>query len=307
MEFAQRRLLPSISALTAFDAVARLGSFSAAAHALDLTAGAISRQVSLLEDQLGVVLVVRNNKGVTLTDKGKRYAENAAEVIRQIRLMSLEAMAQDPSSTLALAILPTFGTRWLLPRLPDFVKRNPAITINFATRIGHCDLDAEGLDAAIHIGQPDWPGCHCQFLMRETVIPVCSPAFLADNPLPSARDLLKMPLLEMASRPNAWQHWFASLGIAEPYREGMRFEQFISVSQACSGGLGVALMPVFLIASELATGQLTVAFDWPVESQSAYYFVCPLRKRSHPPVARFLEWLQHEIAIFETGELCNPL
>lgn len=302
METVRRRLLPSISALTAFDAVARLGSFSAAAQALDLTAGAVSRQVSALEEQLGVALVARNNRGVALTAKGRRYAEDAAGVIRTLRLMSLEAMAQDASSTLSLAILPTFGTRWLLPRLPDFVKRNPAITINFATRIGHCDLDAERLDAAIHIGQPDWPGCHCQFLMREQVVPVCSPAFLAENPIPTARALLKMPLLEMASRPDAWQHWFGSLGIAEPYREGMRFEQFIGVSQACSSGLGVALMPAFLIAGELASGQLTIAFDWKVESRSAYYFVCPAEKLAHPPVARFLAWLEDAIAVFTTGQ-----
>lgn len=298
MDRLQRRLLPSTAALAAFDAVARLGSFSAAAAALDLTPGAVSRQVALLEGRLGVALVVRTNKGIALTDKGRRYAEGVGEVIRDIRLLSLEVMTQSSSSTLSLAILPTFGTRWLLPRIPDFVRRNPDVTINFATRIGRVDFDAERLDAAIHIGRPDWPGCDCRLLMGETVAPVCSPAYLARNPIASAQALLDMPLLEMASRPDAWRHWFASAGIDEPYREGMRFEQFMNVSQACSAGLGIALMPLFLIAAELESGQLVKVFDWTVESQSAYYFVTPLGRTKHPPVIRFSDWLTEQVSAF---------
>lgn len=298
MDHLQRRLLPSTTALAALDAVARLGSFSAAASALDLTPGAISRQIALLEGRLGVPLVVRTNRGIALTDKGRRYAEGVGEAIRDIRLLSLEVMTQNASSALSLAILPTFGTRWLLPRIPDFVRRNPDVTINFATRIGRFDFAAEGLDAAIHIGQPDWPGCHCQFLMGETVAPVCSPAYLAQNPVASPQALLTMPLLEMASRPHAWRHWFASVGIDQPYREGMRFEQFMNVSQACSAGLGIALMPLFLITAELASGQLVKVFDWTVESQSAYYLVVPLDKMKHLPVERFSQWLNEQVAVF---------
>lgn len=302
MDRLQRRLLPSTAALAAFDAVARLGSFSAAAAALDLTPGAVSRQIALLEGRLGVALVVRTNKGIALTDKGRRYAEGVGEVIRDISLLSLEVMTQSSSSTLSLAILPTFGTRWLLPRIPDFVRRNPDVTINFATRIGRVDFDAERLDAAIHIGQADWPGCDCRFLMGETVAPVCSPAYLARNPIASAQALLDMPLLEMASRPDAWRHWFASAGIDEPYREGMRFEQFMNASQACSAGLGIALMPLFLIASELESGQLVKVFDWTVESQSAYYFVTPLARTKHPPVIRFSDWLAEQVSAFVTQD-----
>ena len=102
--------------------------------------------------------------------------------------------------------------------------------------------------------------------MRETVVPVCSPQFLAENPVERPDRLLQLPLLEMASRPRAWEHWFASLGIEASYPPGMRFEQLMNVSQACAAGLGVALMPLFLIESELESGQLVRAFDWPIES-----------------------------------------
>lgn len=295
----QRRLIPSTASLTAFDAVARLGSFSAAAEALSLTPGAVSRQIAALEDQLGATLFVRNNKGVALTGRGGRYARGVADIIERLRVLSLEAMSQGTSSVLRLAFPPTFGTRWLLPRIPDFVQSHPEMTLNFSTRIGHFDFETEHLDAAIHVGTPDWPGCDCRLLLKEMVVPVCSPDFLRQNPVIGPASLLNVPLLEMASRPHAWKLWFLYFGIADAYREGMRFEQFMNVSQACRAGLGVALMPAFLIDSELAGGQLVKALDMPVESASAYYFVTPHEKTADTGVKQFRRWLNGQIELFQ--------
>ena len=178
----QRRFLPSTSALAAFDSVAKLGSFSAAANELALTQGAISRQIGLLEDQLGVRLFERTNRGVELTSIGRTYAKGIGDAQATIRTLSLEAMATRDDTHLRLAILPTFGTRWLMPRMPDFLSKNPAIIMDFATRIGQFDFEKESLDMAIHIGQPDWPAAESTFLMDEMVAPVCSPAFLAQHP-----------------------------------------------------------------------------------------------------------------------------
>lgn len=295
MEPTQRRLLPSTAALSAFDAVARLGSMSAAAAALNLTPGAISRHVALLEEQLGVALINRTNRGVELTEKGRRYAEGADALLRSLRLLSLEAMSDNASAVFGLAILPTFGTRWLMPRMPGFLKQNPGLTVNFATRIGRVDFDQERLDAAIHVGKPDWPDSHFRFLMREHVVPVCSPQFLKENPVRTPEALISMPLLEMASRPEAWQHWFSTLGVKRSHREGMRFEQFMHVSQACIAGLGVALMPLFLIQAELQEGTLVKAIDRAIESRSSYYFVTPANRQPHPAAARLSDWLTAEI------------
>lgn len=301
METIHRRLLPSTTALAAFDAVARLGSISAAAGALALTPGAVSRQIALLEERLGVALVSRTNKGVVLTDKGQRYAEGAVRIIRDLHLLSLEAMTDGTASALHLAILPTFGTRWLLPRIPDFVGKHPGITLSFATRIGRVDFAAERLDAAIHIGEPDWPGCDFQFLMRERVAPVCSPAFLVANPVSAPETLCDMPLLELASRPNAWKAWFKGQGVETLHREGMRFEQFMNISQACAAGLGIALMPLFLIDNELASGQLVRIFPGSVESRNAYYFVTPSASRQPMPVRQFAGWLTEQIEHFTSS------
>lgn len=299
MSSVQRRLLPSISSLTAFDAVARTGSFSSAAAELALTQGAVSRQVAALEDQLGILLFDRNSRGVTLTPSGRDYAKGIAEVLGRIRALTLEAMAKGPANTLSLAIPPTFGTRWLMPRMPGFVRENPDIIINFATRIGRVDFEAEEIDVAIHVGRPDWPDAKCDLLMHEMVAPVCSPDFLKANPVGSPDRLLSLPLINLASRPGAWEHWFQSLGMEARLSGGMRFEQFSNVAQACIAGLGVALMPLFLIGSELRSGQLVRAYDHAVESRSSYYLVRPMRKVAYPPVIAFSNWLMEEAESFE--------
>lgn len=302
MSILSRKLLPSTSALAAFDSVARLGSFSAAAEELSLTQGAISRQIQALEQQLGILLFERTSRGVALTEAGGTYAQAIGAALSDIRTASLNAMTGTHGNTLNLAILPTFGTRWLLPRMPGFVAAHPQITFTFATRIGVFDFDREGLDAAIHVGQPDWPGADCTYLMGETVAPVASPAFLAQNPVGGPGDVARQPLLHMASRPNAWRHWFEQAGLDAPTGQGMRFEQFSNVAQACMAGLGVALMPLFLIDSELKAGQLLIACDLPVASGSAYYLAVPQKKAAHAPVVQFREWLLDEVARYTALE-----
>lgn len=298
MDVISRRLLPSTSALTAFDAVARLGSFSAGAKSLNLTQGALSRQIALLEGQLGIRLVERTNRGIVLTEKGKVYAAGVADILQRLRTLSLETLSGSPAKAIAIAILPTFGTRWLMPRISDFVEKNPEITLNFATRIGRFDFHAEQLDAAIHIGAADWPDADCRFLMDETVVPVCSPTFLDRNPIASPDDMRRVPRLDMASRPGAWAHWFSTLGLAPPQRASMRFEQFNNVAQACIEGIGVALMPTFLIATELKAGQLVQAFDWPVKSPSSYYLVTPRHRERSASLERFSDWLIEKAEAF---------
>ncbi|MDQ0457899.1 LysR family transcriptional regulator [Rhizobium paknamense] len=298
MDLLQRRLLPSIASLVTLDAVARRGSFSAAAQELNLTQGAISRQIAALEEQLGTALCLRNGRGVTLTARGEAYHRSIQQALSIIRAASLEAMTGAQDNKLDLAIPPTFGTRWLLPRIPRFVAAYPQITLNFATRIGQFDFEAEGIDAAIHIGGPNWPRATATFLMDETVAPVCSPEFLKRHAIAGPADLLRLPLIQMKSRPLAWGHWFESLGLEVNPSAAMGFEQFMAVAQACIAGLGVALMPLFLIRPELQSGQLVVALDHRVKSQSHYYLVAPDGRPRSMPLKAFSDWLLQEVADF---------
>ncbi|MES0133654.1 LysR family transcriptional regulator [Mesorhizobium sp. M0016] len=291
----QRRLLPSTSALAAFEAVARLGSFTAAAQELDLTQGAVSRQIALLEEQFGRRLFERDSRNVRLSTAGEIYAEAVRAALGQLRDAALGLMSNRHRGMLNLAILPTFGTRWLMPLIPDFVAENPDITINFVTRIGRFDFARERLDAAIHHGQPDWPDADSTLLMRETVMPVVSPDFLASRDITTAADISRLPLLHMATRPGAWGEWFEEQGLSAPIGPGMQFEQFGTVAQACMAGLGVALLPQVLIAGELQRGQLVPAPGQPMQSRSAYYLVVPNDKRGHPPVVSFRDWLLGQV------------
>jgi DNA-binding transcriptional LysR family regulator len=277
--------------LMALDAAARAGSFTAAARELNLTQGAISRQVSALEDQLDVVLFDRMGKTVILTEAGKIYAREISVALQSIRNASLNAMTNPLSGILNLAILPTFGTRWLMPRFPSFLKEHPNITVNFVTKLTTFDFHEENLQAAIHYGQPDWPDAISTFLMGEEVLPVCSPGFLEENPLSHPGDLARLPLLQLTTRPDAWDNWFRSNKIDPPQEQGMAFEQFSIIAQAAVAGLGVALLPKFLIRSEMDRKELVVILNMPTKSEDGYYLVTPADKSEHAPVTALREWL----------------
>lgn len=292
----QKRLLPSTSMLMALDAAARAGSFTAAAMELNLTQGAISRQVSALENQLDVELFKRIGKTIRLTEAGKIYAREISAALQAIRNASLNAMTNPLSGILNLAILPTFGTRWLMPRFPLFLKKNPNITVNFVSKLSPFDFQNENLQAAIHYGQPDWPDAISTFLMSEEVVPVCSPEFLRENQPFHPGGLAKLPLLQLTTRADAWDNWFRSNELEPPKEQGMAFEQFSIIAQAVVAGLGVALLPKFLIQSELDRKELVVMLNMPTKSEAGYYLVTPVDKSEYPPVVALREWLLDMVA-----------
>lgn len=277
--------------LMAFDAAARTGSFTAAARELNLTQGAVSRQVGALESQLGVVLFERIRKTVQLTETGKIYAGETHRALQTIRNASINAMSSSLSAVLNLAILPTIGTRWLMPRLPSFLKDHPDLTVNFVTKLAPFDFQSEDLHSAIHFGLPNWPGTESVFLMGEEAIPVCSPSFLSEHPISKPADLTGTPLLHLATRPGAWTNWLAANGLAAPGEPGMLLENFLIIAQAAIAGLGIALLPKFLIQNEIERGELILMFDIPLESEEGYYLVTPVEKSDYAPVVAFREWL----------------
>ncbi|PWE30131.1 LysR family transcriptional regulator [Pararhodobacter marinus] len=280
----QRRLLPNTPALLAFDAVARTGNFTAAARDLGQTQGAVSRQVAQLEAQLGVALVTRGARAARLTEPGRAYARAVRSALDTLGQGAMEALGQAPEPGLHLAILPTFGTRWLMPRIPRFVRRHPEITLHVTTRIGQFDLAGAGIDAAIHSGRGDWPGARLTLLMAETVIPVAAPG---------TPGVAGQPLLALATRPQAWPDWWAHSGqrgaLPAP---SMRLEQVATLAQAAAAGMGVALMPAFLIRPELDSGAL-VPLGPETSTGFGYWFVEP-DAAPKPATARFKDWLLTE-------------
>ena len=289
----RRGFLPNIGNLLAFDATARHGSVSRAAEELSLTQSAISRQIQQLEESLGVSLFRRSRQRVMLTDVGRMYASHVRNTLSELSDATHQAIAlSGTSGVLNLAVLPTFGTRWLIPRIPDFFARHPDVTVNFGVRLVPFDFAAEPFDAAIHFGQPHWPGAVCEFLRHEEAVPVCSPAYRERERIRSPQDLAQVTLLQQSTRPTAWAEWFAGAGVqvGNPLR-GPRFEQFAMVAQAAVAGLGVALVPHFLIADELASGRLEILFPHSLVSGGSYYLVYPEHKAEAPLVRSFRDWI----------------
>lgn len=287
-----RRYLPSIPAMMALEAVARLGTASAAAAELALTQGAISRALQALEDQLGVPLLLRERQRLRLTPAAIDYVAEVRKALDMLANASLTLRANPTGGSLNLAILPAFGMHWLAPRLAGFGRAHPEVTVNLSTRLKPFEFAGSGFDAAVHYGRQDWPGVTYLKLMDEAVLAVGSPALLA-QPLGNAAEILRHPLLQMQGRTGDWGRWLAHHGLAGQRPPGMLFDQFATMTQGAVHGLGLALLPTFMIERELAEGRLVSAFGSPVPSLGGYYLVWP-EGPVRGPLASFRDWAAGE-------------
>jgi LysR family transcriptional regulator, glycine cleavage system transcriptional activator len=294
---APRRFLPSLSLLSAFEAAARTGSVTLAAKELNLTQSAVSRQIKALETHLEVELFIRERQTIRLTLAGEAYANEIREALRRISNASLNLRANPHGGSLNLAILPMFGTRWLAPRLGGFLSANPGITVNLVTRLSPFDFRFDTLDAAIHFGYPYWPGAELTFLTSERTVPACSPELKSRYDLTKPADFLDVSLLHLTSRPDAWEKWFLANDTPFQRVHGMLFDQFATAAQAAVAGLGVALLPTFLIEEELKRGTLVAAIDLELESDQHYYLVNPVERASYAPLQAFHKWIVEEAAL----------
>lgn len=291
---ASRRLLPSMSGLTALEAVDRLGTATAAAEELSLSQGAVSRALQALEGQLGVALVVRERKRLRLTPAAQDYARQIRAALQSISGASLKLRANPEGGSLNLAILPAFGVQWLAPRLSRFAQQVPGVTVNLSTRLQMFDFDETDFDAAIHFGREDWPGAEHMLLLDEVVLPVCAPGLLT-TPLERADDLLDLPILQLESRPGAWRRYLALQGVEGRRPAGMMFDQFATMAQAALHGLGVALLPQFMVQDPLREGRLVQAWPVPGTGLGSYYLVWPKGRPDRGPLAAFRGWLAAEV------------
>ncbi len=296
-----RRTIPSRSALLAFESAARHQSFSSAAAELSLTESAISRQISALEDQLGLKLFNRVKKRVVLTKAGLLYSKQIRKSVEQMERDMLNIMSNGGTrDILELAVLPTFCSQWLIPRIGGFYQQYPDITVNISVRSVVFLFKETPFEAAIHFGQPNWPGTVADFLFSEEVVAVCKPELLESDILTGAEEVLDYNLLHLTSRADAWRHWLDSAGIsAVNAMQGARYESFsILISAACAG-LGIALIPKFLIAEELEKKQLAIAYNLPLKSDDAYYLVYPKENLSSSALKQFRKWLLEEVKSFQ--------
>ena len=286
-----RRFLPSLSALRALEALERLESASAVAEELALTQSAVSRQLQALETQMGHPMIRRDRKRLSLTPAARDYAREVRSALEQIAKASVKLQAPMGSGALNLAILPAFGMRWLMPRLPEFSRLYPDVTINMSTRLEPFDFAVESIDAAIHFGQAAGAGNSSLLLKHELVIPVCAPSLLNGSEAPDLSQLVTLPLMHIQTRPKAWAEWGAHVGLKIGDAGGTFYDQFATMTQAALHGLGVALMPDYLVEQDLATGRLVALYPTPVEADGQYHLIWPDEKADLPALVKFREWL----------------
>jgi DNA-binding transcriptional LysR family regulator len=287
-----RRKIPSTAALVSFEAAARHESFTKAAEELSLTQSAVCRQISTLEEFLGIQLFRRTRRGVKLSEAGQAYARRVTAQLDAVERDTLAIMSTQGAQTIELAVGPSFGTQWLLPRLAEFQRQRPHITVNLSSRTRPFLFADTGFDAAIHFGDGDWSGSQAHFLMRENAQPVCSPALLDGRERLTVSELAGLPLLQQSTRPYAWRQWFGQQGLnVAQDLGGPRYELFSMLAQAASHGMGVALIPPFLIERELADGRLSVANEQSVPGEMAYYLIIPERKVESAALRAFRDWL----------------
>ncbi|WP_421952912.1 LysR family transcriptional regulator [Pelagibacterium sp.] len=291
----QRRYLPSIGQLAAFEAVQRTGSTIAAAKVLDLSQGTVSRLVTSLEAQLGRPLFLRQNKRLVPTPAGIDYAQDIAAALDAIERASMRTAADLGGGALSLAILPAFGTRWLAPRLGAFLAAHPGVTINLSTRIRPIDFTAERFDAMIYFGSGDAPDAGHMRLFDERVTACAAPHLLANHPISEPDDLTGLQLFQLETRPRAWDAWFAGQGAAPLPVSGMMFDQFALMIEAAIAGLGVALLPHYIAQSEIAAGRLSPVFAPAVSGTGSYWLAWPPARETYRPLIAFRDWLVAEV------------
>ncbi|PLP55598.1 LysR family transcriptional regulator [Mesorhizobium loti] len=294
-----RRVLPSLPSLTIFEAAARHSSFTRAAEELNLSQSAVSKQVQSLESFLRLRLFERIRQRIVLTEAGQLYLARVREALEILESATMEALAfQGGGGMLNIATLPTFGSRWLASRIGRFRALHPRIALNLTARTWPFDLVEENIDVAIYFGEKPWPGGLSDRLMGEEIIPVCSPSLVTpEGPVRQIADLGRIALLHHRARPRAWKDWLQEAGEAtvNPFH-GVRFEQFEMIIQATISGMGMAIVPRFMIEAELAAGTLVTPFGRPMKSPESYYLVCPERKSHLPAVQVFRQWLLDEVA-----------
>lgn len=256
-----RKKIPTSASLQAFDAAARHGNFARAAEELSLTEGAISRQIARLESLLNCRLFDRTGSRVKLNPIGARYAHHVRETLERLERDTQSIMGMpEGSKSLDIAVLPTFSSRWLIPRLSGFRSLYPDITVNIAARTDPFILTGSGFDAVVHFEHPAWAGMRMHFLFQEKLVPVCHPALVTDKNIYD--QLNQLPRIHRRQNPEAWQTYAQESGIVlDNPAQGVRYDLHEMAISAALVGQGVAMVPRMYVETELRSGALVA--PWP--------------------------------------------
>lgn len=289
------RRLPSLNALRCFEVVAAHLSIKKAAGTLCVSESAVSRQIRILEQQLGVPLFVRTHNGLEITEVGQRLAIGVKEAFDHIA-NTINPLQSD-SDAVTIRVLPTFALRWLYPRLRKFQTQNPLVQVNVQTRLNDMNFGDGDADLGIRYGLGNWPPETATELYAEWILPVCAPSYLTQATLASAEDFAKVTLLHPLPDRQDWTIWSERSGVGRfDTRGGLDFDALDMALSAAESGFGIAMTDVVLAHDTIESGRLVVPVRIPVPTGMSYFLVRPpdLKRKRH--VKLLDEWLCDEIS-----------
>lgn len=297
------RKLPPLASIRVFEAAARHRNFTKAADELGMTQAAVSYQIKLLEERVGMPLFLRLSRNVELTEAGARLAPAVTHALDGLSA-AFTALREDDGSLLVVSALHSLASNWLAPRLGSFQLAHPDIAVRLKVSDHMVDFAREEVDVGLRSGSGDWPGLVAHLMMKRRFAPFCSPDFLARaGPINKPVDLLNVALIS----PNDpwWPIWFAAAGIEAPdleKRGGLRLDMQQIEGTAAASGQGVALLTPELWRNEIATGRLIQLCDIIGETDGGVWMVYPESKKRSPKVQAFRDWVLAELREMAASE-----
>jgi len=287
--------LPPLNAIRAFEAAARHLSITLAAEELNVTPGAVSRQIKGLEDALGLQLLRRGHRQIALTRPGSDYYRAVTKALEMLREATRRLKRRGQRQPLKIRAYTTFAMRWLIPRLSGFHAAHPGIEVLLKASLDPVDFRKEDIDGAIRLGDGHWTGAHSYRLVDNILAPVASPVLLkAGARLRRPADLAQHTLLHSIARPDDWARWLEAAGAADKVdaRAGMTYESSAMAYAAAVEGQGIAMAQLFLVEKDLADGRLALPFRKTVDMDDyTYYLLTPAHREETAHMRSFRLWL----------------
>jgi LysR family glycine cleavage system transcriptional activator len=289
------RKLPPLAAVKVFEAAARHENFTLAAGELGMTQAAVSYQIRLLEERLGVPLFLRSKRRVTLTDAGRRVAAPVSAALDGIS-EAFSGLVDEDESVLSISTAQTFASTWLAPRLGLFQIERPELAVRVSTENAMVDFARDDVDVAIRMGQGPWPGLRHHFLFHLHLTPICTPEYRDRERLEKPEDVLRVARLSPDDR--WWRLWLSDAGLAVPEGRtpGILLDSQVTEVQAVYAGHGIALLTPLFWRAELASGRLVQLFPLVTCDPRSHWLIYPEHKRNRAKVRAFRDWLLREIA-----------
>lgn len=289
------RNLPPLAAIRVFEAAARHQNFTAAAVELAMTQAAVSYQIKLLEERVGVLLFWREKKRVILTDAGQRVAPALSQAFDAID-SSFAQLRREDATMLTISTTSTFANVWFAWRLGGFQMAHPEMAVRLDVRDALVDFARDDVDVAVRAGRAPSPGVESELLLRIDFTPMCSPAFLKQHGPIEPIDLLR--LQQISPQDPWWEYWLREAGVdvpTGPIRPGVRLDSQATEGSAAMAGQGVAMLTPYFWRNDIAEGRLVRPFEQVSSRGYGYWLVMPEHRRAVPKIKRFRDWLRAEI------------